>query len=84
MKVGDDMLKYNLVRDDESKLIYEYFPEGKEPSGFVSYSKITGECKIEELSDNDRHQRYALKMLKKIREFANNQMFKTEGVVAWM
>ena len=78
------MLKYNLIRDDENNLIYEYFPEGKENSGFVSYSKKTGECKIEELSENDRHQIYALKMLKKLREFASNQMFKTDGMVAWM
>ena len=78
------MLKYNLIRDDGNKLIYEYFPEGKENSGFVSYSKTSSECKIEELSENDRHQIYALKMLKKLREFANNQMFKTDGMVAWM
>ena len=77
------MLKYALIKETEKELHYEYFPEGSTVSGVIVYNKETGKCNILKLSENDKHQRYALKMFKKIREFTDNGSFKREGIVAW-
>lgn len=78
------MLKFKLIRETEKELIYEYFPEGGSASGYAAYNKETGECNIIEQAENDKHNRYALKMLKRLREFASNKAFRTEGIVAWV
>ena len=82
-KLGDKMLKFKLKEETEETVVYEYYPEGKTSRGLVSYNKKTNECSIVTLSTEDRHKRYALKMFSKIKEYANNNKFKTEGVIAW-
>lgn len=77
------MLKFRLKSNNDSKLIYEYFPEGKEYSGIVEVIKETGECHIVKLSENDNHNIYALKMFKRLREYAKNRAFDDEGTIAW-
>jgi hypothetical protein len=69
--------------ESEDELQYEYFPEGGTASGIVAYNKETGKCNIKKLSEEDKHQRYALKMFKRIREFASSDSFQKEGIVAW-
>ena len=77
------MLKYELIEEDESKALYKYFPEGGKESGIVAIDKKSGECSIENLSSNDRHQRYALKMFKRLKEALESKKFEKAGIVAW-
>ena len=77
------MLKFVLVEEKEDRVVYEYYPEGGSEYGTVSFDKKTGNGGIETLADNDRHQRYAMKALKRIREMASNKSFEKEGMVAW-
>ncbi len=75
------MLKYVLIDNAGGVVRYEYFPEGESDSGIVSFRD--GKCSIESLAKNDRHERYALKLFKKIREMASNGTFEEKGIVAW-
>ena len=77
------MLKFAMVENKEGKVLYEYFPEGGTESGLVSFDVKTGAVGIETLSKKDKHERYALKMFKKIREMASNGNFEKEGTIAW-
>lgn len=77
------MLKYLLFKENDKEVIYKYYPEDGSDSGSIVVAKDTGECNINELSPNDRHQRYALKLFKKLKEFASNGSFEKEGIVAW-
>lgn len=77
------MLKFVLIEERENKVFYEYYPEGGSESGIVSFNKKTGNGGIETLANNDKHQRYALKALKRIREMASKNSFEKEGMVAW-
>ena len=77
------MLKFALIEERENKVFYEYYPEGGSESGIVSFNKQTGDGSIETVADNDKHQRYAMKALKRIREMASNKSFEKEGMIAW-
>lgn len=77
------MLKFNMVDKKEGKVLYEYFPEGGTESGVVSFDEKSGDVSIESLAKNDRHERYAVKMFKRIREMASKGTFDKEGIVAW-
>lgn len=77
------MLKFVMVEETKNRVLYEYHPEGGSESGTVSFNKHTGDGSIETLADNDKHQRYAMKALKRIREMASNKSFEKEGMVAW-
>ena len=77
------MLKFVLIEENESRVLYEYYPEGCLEAGSVSFDKKTGNGTIERLADNDNHQRYAMKALKRIRRMADSQVFEQTGVVAW-
>ena len=77
------MLKFILNEETAETVVYEYIPENSNDSGIVSYNKKTDKCSIVTLSKADRHQRYAQKMFSKIREYASNNSFQKEGIVAW-
>ncbi len=77
------MLKFELIEENESKTLYKYFPEGGSESGVVSVDKESGKCSIENLSSNDRHQRYAIKMFKRLREYFDSNSFDKSGIIAW-
>lgn len=77
------MLKYELIEENESKALYKYFPEGGSESGVVVIDKKSGECSIENLSSNDRYQRYAIKMFKRLRELLASKSFEKTGIIAW-
>jgi len=80
---SDEMLKFKLIERREGKLVYRYFPEGKEDYGVVSYDKRTDTTTIETLAKEDEFQWYALKMLSRIRKMKEKGSFDTEGMVAW-
>lgn len=77
------MLKFTMVENKEGNILYRYFPEGGADYGVVSFSEKTGDGSIETLAKNDRHQRYAMKLFKRIREMASKGSFEKEGIVAW-
>lgn len=77
------MLKFVLVEESESRVLYKYYPEGCFEAGSVSFDKKSGNGTIETLADNDNHQIYAMKALQRIRRMADSQVFEQEGVVAW-
>jgi len=66
-----------------NKLIYYYYPENENRFGVVSFDLESKECMIVKLSENDRHQIYALKLFRRMREFADNNFFEEEGSVVW-
>jgi hypothetical protein len=72
-----------MVENKDGKVSFRYFPEGGSDYGVVSFNEKTGDGSVETLAKNDRHQRYALKMFKRIREMASKGSFAKEGIVAW-
>lgn len=77
------MLKFIMLERNENNVLYRYFPEGGSDYGIVSFNEKTGDVSIETAAKNDKHQRYALKMFKRIREMASNGSLEKEGIVAW-
>ena len=77
------MLKFVLIEEIGNSVLYSYYPEGGSESGIVSFNKKTGDGGVNRLANNDKHQRYALKILKRIREMASAGTFEKEGIVAW-
>lgn len=77
------MLKYKLIEENNSRVLYKYFPENGSESGLVTIDKETGKCDVEKLAPNDEHRIYALKMFKKLREFLDAKSFDESGSVAW-
>lgn len=77
------MLKFIMLERNENNVLYRYFPEGGADYGVVSFNVKTGDGGIETLAKNDRHQRYAMKLFKQIREMASKGSFEKEGTVAW-
>ena len=77
------MLRFILIEETLEVVVYEYFPENSNDSGLVSYDKKSNKCSIVTLSKADKHQRYAQKMFSKIREYASNNSFQKEGIIAW-
>ena len=82
-KVGDKMLKFKMVESEDGKLVYRYFPEGKEDYGVISYDEKTDTTTIETLAKEDEFRWYALKMLSRIRKMKEKGTFDTEGMIAW-
>ena len=76
------MLKYNLIKETDKEIRYEYFPEGGKLSGVVSFDKVTQECSTVRTANNDKRHRYALKMFKRIRELAHDNNFEQSGFIA--
>lgn len=77
------MLKFVLTKNDDNEIQYTYYPEGGSNPGIVGYDKKTGDCTIIAASTDDKHQRYALKMFKRIREYGEKNSFEKEGMIAW-
>lgn len=77
------MLNYKLVEFQNGKVLYKYFPENGSAFGLVSFDTKTDTAKIETLAENDRHERYALKLFKFIREMARKGTFEKAGLIVW-
>lgn len=76
------MVLLKLLELTEHKVIYEYFPEGKEISGKVELNLVTGERRIIEKAEGYMSS-YAFHALKKIEEYCDTGDFKESGIVAW-
>lgn len=77
------MLKYILNEETTEKVVYEYFPENGSEKGVIIYDKTKDKFSIISLPEIDRYQRYAQKMFSKIREWAADNTYRKEGIVAW-
>lgn len=77
------MLRFILIEETAELVVYKYFPENGKDSGAISYYKKTGKFNIIILPEVDKHQRYALKMFSKIREYASADSYQKEGFVTW-
>lgn len=77
------MLRFVLIKNNKDTVTYEYFPEGKTQSGFISISKATGELNVEKIADSDKFKRYAAKMFRKLKEFQKANFYEEKGIIAW-
>ena len=75
------MVKFVLIEETESRILYAYYPEGSSEFGTVSFDKKAETGAIEVLAPQDKHQIYALKVLKRLREMAIQKFFEKEGLV---
>ena len=76
------MLKYKLIELNESQIIYEYYPEGKDEKCTLTVTR-DGEVVDRKSSELDQFGSYFAHMILKINKFIENQEFKEEGIIAW-
>ena len=79
---GDRMVTFRLLEKTDHKVIYEYFPEGKEISGKVELDLDTGERKIIEKAEGYMSS-YAFHALSRIEKYRQAGEFKETGMAAW-
>lgn len=77
------MVIFKLLEETENTAIYEYFPENEDKFGKVSINKLTGEPSIILPAENDRHRKYACKVIRRLIEFQKNNKYEKSGLVAW-
>ena len=77
------MLRLELVDNTNDKVIYNYFPEGKEEYGIVSVNKNTGDLNVEKIAVNDEYKRYLFHAMSRIRKFFSENRFSEKETVAW-
>lgn len=77
------MLKFKMVDNDDNKVSYVYFPEGREPSGKITINKKDGTIVEQIIAKSDEFKRYFFHMIEKIEEFIENKRFEEEGTIMW-
>ena len=77
------MLKYKKISETCDTVTYEYFPEGKSPSGIITYDKRTRHITIDRLASNDKYKHYAFHMIARLKKFNNAGEYADDGLVAW-
>lgn len=77
------MLKYNILKTEDNILFYHYYSEINGCDGVVSINKNTGETSIVKSSDNDLGNRFAYKLIKRLKSFFENSNYSDNGIVSW-
>lgn len=77
------MLKYVLDRIENEIAYYLYYPEHDEIPGIVSVNKKSGDVRIVELSPGDESRIYALKLVRRLEKFFEENSYRNDGIVAW-
>lgn len=77
------MLKLKFISRDNGKIVFNYYPEGKEKYGSISINEETGEINILNMADNDEFGTYKIHAVKKMKEYFQNKNFLAEDIVAW-
>lgn len=77
------MLTYKLYKNEESFLLYLYYPQGNGDAGLVSINKQTGETAVVEASKDDFGNRFASKLMRRLKEFFSSDDYRQEGIIAW-
>ena len=77
------MLQLKLVENTNSKVVYNYYPEGKESYGYVSLDKSSGDVLEVGIAENDVHDRYMHHAVSKVASFIENNNYPETEIVAW-
>lgn len=77
------MLTYKLNKTVGDLILYHYYPQGNGDAGLISIHKKTGEITIVEPSNDDFGNRFAFKLIKRLKEFFEDKAYKQEGTIAW-
>lgn len=77
------MLTYKFYKMDGDIAFYHYFPQGNGDAGVVSINKKTGATAIVRPSDDDFENKFAFKLIKRLKEFFESRDYKQEGIIAW-
>lgn len=76
-------MKYKLHKTEGNLIFYHYFPQGSEDLGTVSINKKTGETAVVKPAEDDFGNRFAFKLIKRLKEFYHEKDFKDSGTIAW-
>lgn len=77
------MLRLKLVKEDDVRMYFEYYPEDKELSGRISIDKSNGNIELLQQAENDEFGGYKVHAVSKIREYFNEKAYKENQIVAW-
>lgn len=77
------MLQLKLVENMDTKVVYNYYPEGKELYGSVSLDKSNGEVIEVHVAENDVHDIYMHHAVSKVASFIENSNYPETEIVAW-
>lgn len=77
------MLILKLLSQDSGKIVFNYYPEGKEDFGTLSLNEHTGEISVISVPECDEFGRYRIHAIKRIKEYFQNKHFELEDIVVW-
>ena len=77
------MLKLKLIERKNGKIVFNYYPEGKEECGSLSINEETGEINVMNMPESDEFGTYKIHAIKRIKEYFKNKNFQVEDIVAW-
>lgn len=77
------MLIYKWYKIDGNLIFYHYYPEESGAIGVVSIDRFTGKTEVVKPSKDDFGNRYAFKLMNRLREFFANNAYKETGTIAW-
>lgn len=77
------MLKYELLENTSDYVKYKYYPEGKEKFGTITVKKADKSIIDKTPSVKNELSWYWGHMYKRIKEFIENDEFRSDGTVAW-
>ncbi len=77
------MLLYEMIINNNEKIVYKYYPEGRKSFGTVFINKKTKEYNVDKLAPNDEVKTYLMHMFVQIRKFIEEDDFKEKGAIAW-
>lgn len=84
LKGSDEMLNLKMIKFDGISYTYHYYPEGDDNApGEVIVNTSTKSITVSNLSEKDRHQRYAAHAWSRLNNYLKGDKFLDEDLVAW-
>lgn len=77
------MLTYKFYKTDGNLTFYHYFPQGNGDAGIISIDRETGKITIVKSSNDDFGNRFAFKLINRLKEFFEDKDYKQEGKIVW-
>lgn len=77
------MLVMELVRENDDKVIYNYYPEGREAFGTIAIDKENGDVSVVKRSDEKELSSYCGHALRTLQKYRNIGEYKLKDTVAW-
>lgn len=82
------MVKYILILNNDEFVVYEYYPEGKDSKGTITYDKKNDEFIVEKPTVYEHSyyldDTYVSHVKQHILKFVENNDYKEKGMSAWM